>query len=188
MTQEWFPTPFGWKWKAAASRQMRHCRIQKQKVVPVHRGYQIGGAINWSEFKGKKRLLAVWIRNAGRWVLQKSRRIVAATAGSTTICYILWQYDSALQQSLVTVHSARLAPHGSAELERINNCDPKVRRKKKRKRKRTTLLKLECRASFTATTFNYISKGFGFPLHSPSPTFFHATFDPVLLHSVRTRK
>lgn len=57
-------------------------------------------------------------------------RSVLATACSTTICYIPWQYDSALQQSLVTVHSARLQPHGSAELEHINNCDPKAQKKK----------------------------------------------------------
>lgn len=57
---------------------------------------------------------------------------VSATARSTTICYIPWQYDSGLQQSLVTVHSARLQPHGSVELERVNNCDPKALGKKKK--------------------------------------------------------
>lgn len=102
---------------------------------------------------------------------------VSASARSTTICYAPWQYDSALQQSLFTVHSARLQPHGSVELERINNCDSKA------------CWKLECRASFAAAMFNYIPEGLGsFKIvFCSAPTFCHAAFCPVLLHSTRSQ-
>lgn len=136
----------------------------------------------WIKPEGKRQrdLWQFWF-GCMLWSPSTGKCSVSPTACSTTICYISWQYDSTLQQSLVTVHSARLQPRSSTELERINNCDLKVR-------KRTTLLKLKCCASFAAAPFNYISEGLrsvwlcSAPHHSPP--FFHATFYPVLLHSL----
>lgn len=128
--------------------------------------------------KRQRDLWQLWFR-CMLWRPSTGKCSVSPTSCSRTISYVSWQYDSTLQQSLVTVHSVRLQPHSSTELERINNCDPKVQ-------KRTTLLKLKYCASFAAAPFNYISEGLrsvwlcSAPHHSPP--FFHATFYPVPLH------
>lgn len=115
-------------------------------------------------------------------------RSVSATARSTTICYIPWQYDSALQQSLVTVHSARLQPHGSVEPERINNCDPKALGKKKKEQPCWSWSVVPHSPPLCSITFLKVWAPFRLcSAAHRSPTFFHATFYPVLSHSIRAQ-
>lgn len=73
---------------------------------------------------GENVAVLIWLHRAET----SNRRVKCFVNRSTTICYIPWQYDSTLQQSLVTVHSALLQLYSSNEPGHINNCSPKCKK------------------------------------------------------------